>query len=207
MLCFGAAISLLCPRAASSQEKSKYDSNWPSELLAVDPEIRALLDEPRASCDRVNINDTIAKIEKALKIADDRGLIRDRGLIEASLASAYIYQAKLDLAFTTFQRALQDAIDSKNPVLEADVLISLAAEAQVKGNSTQAMELVSKALSISEKMRVYTRRRGPLVSLGNSASRKVKLKKVHIRLTRHCRSIGSTATDLRPSTLYTGGLI
>jgi hypothetical protein len=95
MLCLGAAVFLLCPPAAHSQEKSKYDPNRPAELLAVDPEIRALLDEPRASCDQMNINDVVAKTEKALKIADDRGLIRDRGLIEASLASAYIYQAKL----------------------------------------------------------------------------------------------------------------
>lgn len=100
MLCLGAAVFLLCPPVARSQEQSKYDPNRPAELLAVDPEIRALLDEPRASCDQININDLIAKTENALKIADDGGLIRDRGLIEASLASAYRYQAKLDLAFT-----------------------------------------------------------------------------------------------------------
>src|SRR5690348_6070928 len=105
VLCLGAAISLLCPPAASPEEKSKYDANKPAELLAVDPEIRALLDEPRASCDRININDTIAKIEKALKIADDRGLIRDRALVEATLASAQIGQSKIELAFTTFQKA------------------------------------------------------------------------------------------------------
>ena len=86
-----------------------------------------------------------------MKLADDRGLIRDRGLVEASLASAYIYQAKLDLAFKTFQKALQDAIDSKNAVLEADILLALASEAQLKGNRARAIELVSRALSISEK--------------------------------------------------------
>ena len=151
MLCFVAAIFLLCPRAASSQEKSKYDPNKPVDLLAVDPEVRALLAEPRSSCEQFNINDTIARIQQALKIADDRGLVRDRGLVEASLATAYLYQAKLELAFTTFQKAFQDAIDSKNAVLEADILIALASEAQLKGNTAQALDLLSKALNISEK--------------------------------------------------------
>ena len=151
MLCLAPVISILCPLAATSQEKSKYDPNRPTELLAIDPEIRAILDEPRASCKQFDISDTIEKIQKALKLADDRGLIRDRGLVEASLASAYIYQAKLDLAFKTFQKALQDAIDSKNAVLEADILLALASEAQLKGNPARAIELVSRALSISEK--------------------------------------------------------
>src|ERR1700756_1737410 len=42
MLCLGAAVFLLCPPAARSQDKSKYDPNRPAELLAVYPEIRAL---------------------------------------------------------------------------------------------------------------------------------------------------------------------
>jgi len=150
-ICLAAVLSILLPSAATAQEKPKYDPNKPLELLALDPEIRAMLEEPRASCDQFNIRDTITKIQKALQIADDRGLIRDRALVEATLASAHIGEAKIELAFTTFQRALQDAIDSKNAVLEADILISLASEAQLKGNTLQATDLISRALSISEK--------------------------------------------------------
>jgi CHAT domain-containing protein len=120
-------------------------------LEAVDPEIRQLLDETRSNCDQFNINDTIERVQRALKIADSRGLIGDRALAEATLASAYIGQAKFEFAFSTFQRALQDAIDSKNGVLEADILTSLASEAQLKGNLPQAIELTSRALRISEK--------------------------------------------------------
>ena len=92
----------------------------------------------------------VERLQQALKIADTEGLIRDRALLEANLASARVSQAKLELAFTTFQRALQDAIDSNNRVLEADILIALASQAQLKGNNQESVDLISKALSISE---------------------------------------------------------
>ena len=71
------------------------------------------------------------------------GLVHDKALVEAQLAAASIGQSNLDLAFDSFRRALQDAVDSKNGVLEADILISLASEAQLKGNTTQAKELIT----------------------------------------------------------------
>jgi CHAT domain-containing protein/uncharacterized protein HemY len=167
-ICLAAVFSIFSPSVAAAQEKPKYDPNKPVELLAVDPEIRAMLDEPRASCDQFSISDTIEKIQKALKIADDRGLIRDRGLVEASLASAYLGQAQVELAFTTFQRALQDAIESKNGVLEADILVSLASEAQLKGNMLQATDLLSRALSISEQNGSLYEKARALAELGRT---------------------------------------
>lgn len=142
-------FSLLVP-TASAQDEPKSSSWKPPELEALDPEIRSLLDKTPASCDQLSVDDVIESVQKALHIADTRGLTRDRGLAEAALASAYIGQAKIELAFTTFQRALQDAIDSKNGVLEADILISLASEAQLKGNALRAADLISRALNISE---------------------------------------------------------
>ena len=150
-VCLVAVLPLFAPLVATAQQKSKYDPNRPVELLAADPKIQALLPAPLSSCDKFNINDTVERLQEALKIADSGGLIRDRALVEASLASVYLGQAKIELAFMTFQRALQDAIDSKNGVLEADILISLASEAQLKGNNPQATDLISRALSISEK--------------------------------------------------------
>jgi len=145
------AYVLLFPLLVNGQGNSKYDANKPAELMAVDPQIRALIPKPLSSCDKFNVNDTVDRLQEALKIADNRGLVRDRALVEASLASTYVSQAKIELAFATFQKALQDAIDSKNGVLEADLLIALASEAQLKGNRQQAVELISRALSISEK--------------------------------------------------------
>src|SRR5438270_1758223 len=133
-------------------QDDQRSSVWkPPELEAADPEIRSLLDTTAAACDQFNINDVIERAQKALSIADSHGLEGDRVLAEATLAYAYIGQAEIDLAFTTFQKALQDAIDSKNGVLEADILISLASEAKLKGNTLESTNLISRALSISEK--------------------------------------------------------
>jgi len=143
-----------CPfglSTASAQESTNGNYRRPTELEAVDPEIRSLLDKNPFTCEQFNIDDAIARVQKALNIADSRGLIGDRALAETILASAYIGQAEMELAFTTFQKALQDASEAKNVVLEADILTSLASEAQLKGNVPQAIELTSRALRISEK--------------------------------------------------------
>ena len=118
--------------------------------MAVDPRIRALLDDTVSSCAQSSISNRVERLQDALKIANTEGLIRDRGLVEANLASADVSQAKLESALTNFQRALQDAIDSNNRVLQADILIALASQAQVKGNIQESVDLISKALSISE---------------------------------------------------------
>jgi len=86
-----------------------------------------------------------------VSLADKRGLVGDRALAEAFLASAQIGRGDLDLGFTTARKALQDSIDAKNEVLEADILLSLAGDAQIKGRSLDAVDLVSQALKIAEK--------------------------------------------------------
>jgi CHAT domain-containing protein len=159
-------LCLFAPTVAAPQETSQSSSGQPAEFEAVDPEIRILLDEARAVCGPFDVNDRIERAQKALQIADSRGLINDRALARAILASAYIGQGEIELAFTTFRDALQDAIDSKNQVLEADILISLAAEAQVKGNILQSIDLISRAENISEKTASFYEKARALGDLG-----------------------------------------
>jgi CHAT domain-containing protein len=132
------------------QDKPSNGAAWrPPELVATDKDIRALLDKTSASCE-FSASDLLERAQKAVQIADARGLVRDRALATDVLASAYVSQGNLELAFATFQKAMQDAVDSKNGVLEADILITLALEAQTKGDTARALELLSRALSISE---------------------------------------------------------
>jgi CHAT domain-containing protein len=148
VLCVG-----FCPfglSTAGAQESANRKYGRPTELEAIDPEIRGLLDQTSATCDRSDPNEVVERVQKAAQIADARGLIRDRALAEATLASVYIGQAKIELGFSAFQRALQDAIDSKNAVLEADILVALASEAQLKGKTDQAADLISRALNLAE---------------------------------------------------------
>ena len=145
-----AVYILLSTHIAFGHDKSTHGANRPVELVAIDSQIRTLLADALSSCSQSSISDRVERLQEALKIADNNGLIRDRALVEANLASAFVSDAKIELAFTTFERALQDAVDSKNGVLEAEILIALASEAQAKGNSQQAVDLILKALSISE---------------------------------------------------------
>jgi tetratricopeptide (TPR) repeat protein len=134
----------------AGQNKPTNNLTWrPPELIAADKDVRDLLDGSTASCE-YSATDLLERAQKAVQIADARGLVRDRALATDVLASAYVGQGNLELAFATFQKAMQDAVDSKNGVLEADILITLAVEAQTKGNSTRALELLSRALSVSE---------------------------------------------------------
>jgi CHAT domain-containing protein/tetratricopeptide (TPR) repeat protein len=139
------------PSPANPQDKAANNPSIPTELTAADPEIRALLDFENKPCKPGGIQERAEDIQKALQMADSRGLIGDRAIAEAALASALIGEGKLEMAFVAFQKALQDSIDLKNEVLEADILLSLASEAQIKGNNQKAFDLVSRALSISER--------------------------------------------------------
>lgn len=155
---------------SAGQDKPSGGVTWrPPELVATDKDVRDLLDRTTASCE-FSAADLLARAQKAAQIADARGLVRDRALAMDVLASAYVGQGDLELAFATFQKAMQDAVDSKNGVLEADILVTLALEAQTKGDTARALELLSRALSISESSgSLYERSR----SLGESGKLKL----------------------------------
>jgi tetratricopeptide (TPR) repeat protein len=141
--------SFLCHSApALAQDRASADPTIPAELTPADPEIQTLL--AFESC-KPNGAAWTEKLEKALEMANSRGLVGDRALLEASLASAVFVQGNTEQAFLLFQKALQDSIDAKRQVLQADILISLSSEAQMKGNTQGAMDLIHQALSLSER--------------------------------------------------------
>jgi CHAT domain-containing protein len=150
-VCLVAFLSFCLSTVVNPQDKAANDSLVPIELTARDSDVRALLNQENRPCKPDGLQERVESIQKALEIADSRGLVGDRAITEATLASVLINEGKIQLAFVTFQKALQDSIDSKNEVLEADILLSLASEAQLKGNNQRALELVSRALSKSEK--------------------------------------------------------
>ena len=128
-------FSFLWPSArAIAQDRASADPTIPVELTPADPEIRALL--AYESC-KPNGAAWTEKLENALQMANSRGLVGDRALIEASLASAVFVQGNAEQALLLFQKALQDSIDAKRQVLEADILISLSSEAQMKGDASE----------------------------------------------------------------------
>ncbi len=154
----GLLFSLLCafvffiiPSLTQGQDQAASRLKIPAELIPVDPEIRELLGVGDDSCKAANPDAWVEKVQRALQIAENRGLIADKAIVRALLGSASITQGNLDQAFIILRKALQDSIDAKREVLEADILVSLASEGQLKGNSQQAVDLVTRAVSLSEK--------------------------------------------------------
>jgi CHAT domain-containing protein/tetratricopeptide (TPR) repeat protein len=165
-LFFCAFILLSLPSATQGQGQTASRLSIPPELEYRDPEIRALLAPSEAGCAQRNMATAVENAERAIRISDSRRLIHDRALIESALAVALIGQGEVDAAFKTFQQALQDAIDSRNPVLQADTLISLASQAQMKGKTSEAMSLVERALNISDQNNSLYERARALGELG-----------------------------------------
>jgi tetratricopeptide (TPR) repeat protein len=135
---------------AKAQDRNTTDPTIPAEMKPSDPDIRTLLGIDNQSC---KPNDTAwtEKLQKALEMADARGLIGDKALLEASLASAVLVQGNADQSFLLYRKALEDSIAANRQVLRADILISLSSESQMKGDNQAATQLLTEALSLSEK--------------------------------------------------------
>ena len=117
-LCLSASSLCFFPLSVKAQDRGGADPTTPSELTPGDPEIRKLLGLGDKSCKAPNGNAWNEKLQKALEMANSRGLVGDRALVEASLASAMIVQGKAEQAFLLYQKALQDSIESKRQILE-----------------------------------------------------------------------------------------
>src|ERR1700735_4566388 len=104
---FAAAAFICClfvvPVIADQDQPTNGLAWRPPELIAVDNDVRDLLDKTTASCE-FSAADLLARAQKAVEIANARGLVRDRALATDVLASAYIGQGNLELAFATFQK-------------------------------------------------------------------------------------------------------
>jgi CHAT domain-containing protein len=142
---------LACSLFGQAQNGNVKISTIPAELSPVDPNIRLLLGVDDISCKAPNGNQKIEMLQKGLQIADARGLVGDKAVIEGMLASAVLSQGKTEEAFLLFQKALQDSISAKKPILQADILIALTSESLLRGNIQSAMDVANRALSLSEK--------------------------------------------------------
>jgi CHAT domain-containing protein/tetratricopeptide (TPR) repeat protein len=144
-------LLLLLRPPALAQVHAAIDPSVPIELIPVDIEIRELIHVGDDSCRAAAPDEWTRKVQEALQLADSRGLVGDRAVLESYLASALIAQGKTNEASLVFQQALQDSVDAKREVLQADILTSVSSDAQMKGNTQGAIDLVTKALSLSEK--------------------------------------------------------
>src|SRR5947209_6819486 len=90
LLC--AVVFFCIPCGSQGQDRTASHANVPAELIPVDPEIRDLLGVGEDSCKLADPDAWMEKIQRALQIAENRGLIGDRAIVEALFASASITQ-------------------------------------------------------------------------------------------------------------------
>jgi CHAT domain-containing protein/uncharacterized protein HemY len=155
------ALILCLSLCVDAQTRDAVDPTIPAELAPTDPEIRALAHIGADPCRAADIRSRIADTQKALQMADGRGLVGDRAVLESYLASAAVAQVSTAQAFVLLRKALQDSIDAKREILEADILISLSLEEQMKGNNQQAVDLLTDALALAARTgNLYGKARG-----------------------------------------------
>jgi len=135
---------LLLPAAAAQQPAASVRYR-PPQLQANDQGVAALLKSAETKSDAGDYDGAFSDCKTAVELADKKGLVADRGIAEDTVAVAYFEQGKLDEAEKFFQASLQDATDSSNLVLQADVLVALSGYPQLTGNVSGALQLLHQA--------------------------------------------------------------
>jgi CHAT domain-containing protein len=118
----------------------------PPQLQANDRDVAALLKSAETKSNAGDYDGAFSDCKTAVELADKKGLVADRGIAEDTVAAGYFEQGKLDEAEQFFQASLQDATDSSNLVLQADVLVALSGYPQLAGNVPGALQLLHQAL-------------------------------------------------------------
>ncbi len=142
----GVFVCLLLSLVAHTQQEPAANRYTPPELQASDQEVRNLLTSAESKSDSGDYESAFADAKAALDLAKTKGLVGDRAIAEDSVAIGYFVLGKLDESVKLYQASFQDAIESSNLVLQAEVLVALSIAPQFQANFPGAIELVSKAL-------------------------------------------------------------
>ena len=133
------------------QQSPPQASNIPAELQAINPNVRAKLAAARADSDRGKYSEAFEEDQQALDVAKKAGFSGDIALAEDATASAEFISGKVQTGWDLDRDALQNAIESSNFVLQADILTSLSSYSQIDGNVKGAVSLLAQALDAAEK--------------------------------------------------------
>jgi CHAT domain-containing protein/tetratricopeptide (TPR) repeat protein len=149
-LAFWFLAAFLTTQAAFPQQPSQGKPYIPIEVQPADSEIKALLESARTDSDLGNYEIAFSKTKRALELAQTKGFVRDKAIVEEAVALGYFVLGQLDESFKFYQSSFQDAVDSSNLVLQADVLVSLAMLPQLQGKSQAASDLLIKAQKVAD---------------------------------------------------------
>lgn len=140
-----------CGAAPETASTAAHERYVPPELQVADPNVKAYLDSAEQSTKLGNDGDCLTSLQKALELATKEKSVADRGIVENKLAVYYFAQGKLEDAKSLWVNSLSDGMEVSNLVLQADVLVALAALQQAGGHLDQAIKAVNQALDLSRK--------------------------------------------------------
>ena len=141
-----------CATAAPQTSPTTAHQNYvPPELQIADPNVKAYLDSAEKSAKLGNDGECLTFLQKALELATKEKSVADRGIVEDKFAVYYITQGKVEDAKLQWVHSLSDGMAISNLVLQADVLVALAALQQAGGHLDQAIKAVNQALDLSRK--------------------------------------------------------
>ena len=159
-LSVSAIICLIVVSIGHSQQPPSPKRYIPPEFQASDQEIRKLLTTAELESEAGEYESAFADFKAALELSQKKGLVGDRAIAEESVASGYFSLGKVDESIKLYQASLQHATESSNLVLQADVLVALSTVPQFQGDSSEALDLLSKALDrANQTMNQYIRSR------------------------------------------------
>ena len=181
---FGMLLRLVCLLLAitstwsSGQETSGSSKPYsPPELQASDPDVKGCLDSAEKSGHEGNYPELLRQLLKAFDLSLKKGIVADKALIEAKLGEAYAIHGKLEDAKQQWSNAFADSLTTGNLVLQADALVALSSMAQATGNTSEALDFVSKAVDLARKSKnlwIQSRCLGELGSLQLSQGKSVE---------------------------------
>ena len=147
------AVSTICLFSSFlfGQQPPPETSNIPTELEAINPDVRAKLAAARSDSQTGKYNEAFEEDQQALDIAKKAGFSGDIALAEDTLASAEFISGRVQAGWDLDRDALQKAIESSNFVLQADIWTSLSSSSQSAGNVKGALSILAQALDAAEK--------------------------------------------------------
>jgi CHAT domain-containing protein len=144
LLCILLLFLLVAPASSGSAKRSREE--LPPELQASDPEIKQLLDSARDSADLGDLETALQFASKAQEQSKSRDLASDLPIVDLSLASVFIAKGNIDRARELLDQAIVGSTEPSNLVLEAQILVSLAALKEMGGDRRGAFETLNKAV-------------------------------------------------------------
>jgi ATP/maltotriose-dependent transcriptional regulator MalT len=143
---FITSIVLTLAVPAYCDSKSIARQELPVELQASDPEIKSLIDTAADKWDLGDSDEALQIAKKAWDLCQSRNLESDLPIAGLQLSALSISKGDIDAGRDLLNKSLEAAAERSNVILEAQILVSLAALREMSGDRKGALDTNTRAL-------------------------------------------------------------